>query len=403
MKRVLFVDDEQAILDGLRTRLHRATEWEMAFAGSGAQALQELERKPFDVIITDMKMPQMDGGQLLNTVSVRWPHIVRMVLSGCGEMQETISLVPVAHQFLSKPCETQQLRNRIERSLALQELLTDPNLRAIVGRIRKLPAIPSTYARLQAAMSCSTASVQDIGTIIATDAVLSARVLQMVNSAFFRLARRITNISQAVSYLGFTAVRNLVLSVEVFSCWSQGSSQNSLNLETLQQHVLRVAAVANALTEGTEFVDDTLLAALLHDIGYWVLAQELAPQLQAAIDLARSEGIPLHEAETRIIGASHAELGAYLLGIWGLPYPVIEAVAHHHSPQRICHQEFDVLSAMALAHSLADEREAAAFGMPNRVEPLLEEDNMEALCAPFTWAEAQRRVAHTLKSGALQS
>lgn len=401
MKRVLFVDDEAAILDGLRTRLHRATEWEVVFANSGVQAIQELERGPFDVIVTDMKMPQMDGGQLLTTVSVRWPHTVRIVLSGCADLRETANLVPIAHQFLSKPCESQQLRNRIERTLQLHEFLREPRLRTIVGRVRRLPSIPRTYARLRAAMSHENPSVREIAEIVSSDAVIAARVLQLVNSAFFRLARRITKVEQAVSYLGFAAIRNLILSVEVFAQWSSPESGAPPDLEALQRHVMSVAAAANALTAGTALVDDTFIAALLHDIGYWVIAQEMAPEMNHAVELSQRTGLALHEAETQVLGASHAEIGAYLLGLWGLPYSVIEAVAHHHAPLSVRHDEFDVLAALAMAHCLVEERESTVFGM-QRVEPELEQDDMGAFYAPFSWAEAQRRVAATENSGELQ-
>jgi HD-like signal output (HDOD) protein len=241
----------------------------------------------------------------------------------------------------------------------------------------------------------------DIAKIVSADAVIAAKVLQMVNSAFFRLARRITNIEQAVNYLGFAPVRNLVLSVEVFSKWPSPTAGGP-DLEKLQGHIQRVATAASALTAGTPLADDTMLAALLHDIGYWVLAQECLPEFQASLQLARAAGIPLHEAETQIIGASHGEIGAYLLGRWGLPYSVVEAVAHHHSPKRVHHEEFDVLTALAMAHALADSGEESIFGIVRKSEHDLEVTATRELPAPFDWAEAQKRVENTLSSGEFQ-
>jgi putative nucleotidyltransferase with HDIG domain len=166
-----------------------------------------------------------------------------------------------------------------------------------------------------------------------------------------------------VSYLGFQSIRNLAMSIEIFSRWP-GKTCAGLDLEKLQQHVHAVAGAATALATKTPNCDDTLLAGLLHDIGYWVLAQECPEDLSRAVQLAASQEIPLHAAEYQIMGASHAEIGAYLLGIWGLPYPVVEAVAHHHQPERVTQTEFDVLSALVMAHSLVGTDDACAFSAP---------------------------------------
>lgn len=401
-QRILFVDDESPMLEGLRTRLHRMhAKWEMVFVDSGERAIKELENGQYQVIVTDMRMPGMDGAQLLQTVSARWPEVVRIVLSGYAELQQTIRLVPIAHQYLSKPCESLRLENTIERAVQLHEMLRDPQLRASVGRIKKLPAMPRTYAKLQEALASDSCTVQEIAKIVAADTAIAARVLHIVNSAFFRLARRITNVEQAVTYLGFAAVRNLVMSAEVFAEWQARDA--CVNLELLQSHVLRVANATQALTAKTPLADDALLAALVHDIGYWVLAQECPDELREAVSIARKEGIELHDAEKRVIGSSHAEIGAYLLGLWGLPYSVLEAVAHHHEPKRVAQTDFDVLAALAIAHALTEPAETQAFDGEFVAEQKIGADYLESLEAPFDWAEAERRVSESLDAGGDES
>ncbi len=393
MKRVLFVDDERPVLDGLRSRLHRqASKWEMAFVDSGALAIERMRERPYDVIVTDMRMPAMDGAELLQTVSTGWPDTIRIVLSGYADLGQTIRLVPIAHQYLSKPCQPQQLENVIDRCVLLHELLNQPKLRAIVGRIRKLPSLPKVYAALQGIVKDENMTLADVAKLVQSDAALAARVLQLVNSAFFRLARRISNIEQAVSYLGFAAIRNLALSVEVFSSWT-GSTCAGLNLDKLQMHAHATAVASNALTVKTPIADDTMLAGLLHDIGYWILAQECPDELGKAVNLAASARIALHTAETEIIGASHAEIGAYLLGIWGLPNPVVEAVAHHHHPERVSNSDFDVLAALVIGHSLAPQDDACAFGDGMPPDPKVDASYLLSVKAPFDWDEATQRVA----------
>ncbi|MBV8397692.1 MAG: HDOD domain-containing protein [Acetobacteraceae bacterium] len=398
MKRILFVDDELPILEGLRARLHKLhTKWSMMFVDSGAAAVERMQESPYDVIVSDMRMPGMDGARLLEIVSGRWPQTIRVVLSGYAELQQTIRLVPFAHQYLSKPCQPQQLENVIDRCLLLHDLLNQPGLRSLVGRIRALPTLPRIYTALQGIVKDDNVTLADVAKLVAADSALAARVLQIVNSSFFRLARRISNIEQAVSYLGFQSIRNLAMSVEIFSRWA-GRKSAAPDLEKLQQHVHAVAAAANCIATKTPISDDTLLAGLLHDIGYWVLAQECPEELTRAMQLAGAEAIPMHVAETRIIGASHAEIGAYLLGIWGLPYPVVEAVAHHHQPERVTQTEFDVLAALVIGHSLAATDDASVFGAGVPPDPKVDARYVRAVKAPIDWEEATRRVAATTEA-----
>jgi putative nucleotidyltransferase with HDIG domain len=399
VKRLLFVDDEQPALDGLRCRLRRmSNKWCVEGVNSGEGAVEQMQREPYDVIVTDMRMPGMDGAQLLKTVSERWPQTIRIVLSGYADPKLIARLVPFAHQYLSKPCDPTQLEAVIDRCLQLHDLLHGPQLRAIVGRISKLPSLPRVYSALQEAVRDDKITVSEVARLVAADSAIAARVLQLVNSSFFRLARRITNIEQAVSYLGFTAIRNVAASEELFAQWG-ADGRSLLDPEKLQSHVLAVAAAASALTAKTPIADDTFLAGLLHDIGYWVLAQECPADLKKALDLAAAESVPLHEAETRVMGASHAEVGAYLLGIWGLPYSVIEAVAHHHQPRRVAQTQFDVLAALAIAGSLVPMGHAFAAEVAFTADARIDESYLAAVNAPFDLDEAKRRVAQTAEDG----
>lgn len=390
MKRILFVDDDDAVLDGLRARLRalRST-WEMVFVESGSRAITELEHASFDVVVSDMRMPRMDGTELLATVAQRWPQIVRIVLSGYAEEEKTTRLLAVAHQHLSKPCDVMQLENAINRCIQLHDLLRAQRLRAIVGRVVQLPAIPRVYARLRTLVDSDDASVQEVARVIASDPAIAAKVLQVVNSSFFRLAKRITRIDQAVAYLGFAAVRNVVMSVEVFSQWGSAKNPSLIDPEHLQARAQKVAALSRALAEGTSFCDDAMLAGLLHNIGYWILTQECPDDLERAFTLARERSIPQHLAEREIIGASHAEIGAYLLGIWGLPHAIVEAVAFQHTPDEVQHAQFDVLAALAIAQCVASEKSSTPATRSANADA--NERYLQSLHAPYDWQEAQQR------------
>jgi HD-like signal output (HDOD) protein len=394
MKRILFVDDEPALLDALRGRLRGLrSHWEMVFVESGSRALTEMEHRRADVVVADMRMPGMCGTELLTTVRDRWPETIRIVLSGYAEAEQSAQLLSVAHQYLSKPCDAQQIEAIVMRCLQLHELLRDPGLRALVGRIRNLPAVPRTYARLRKAMEGPDVSVREISRIVYEDAAIAAKVLQVVNSAFFRLARRISNVEQAVSYLGFNAIRTLAMSVEVFSLWSKDAALGCLDLELLQERAHGVAAAARALGQSANVADDAVLAGLFHNIGYWVLLQECPGKVADALATARAQHLPLHQAERQVVGASHAEVGAYLLGLWGLPHSVIEAVAFQHSPQRVAQTSFDVLAALVVAQRLVLSDRPIAPDVVECAEITVDDRYLQSLHAPFAWAEAQRRVA----------
>ena len=394
MKRVLFVDDEPAILDGLRQRLYRArSTWQMGFVNSGALAVAELEREPYDVIVSDMRMPKMDGAELLTIVSQRWPQTIRIVLSGYSEQVHVMRLVPVAHQYLTKPCLPERLEQVIQRCIQLHELLHEEHLRAVVGGIRQLPAIPRVYARLNTILSREDTTVADVAEVVASDSGVAAKVLQVVNSAFFRLPRRITRIDHAISHLGFTAIRNLALSAEIFSRWPSGGLPGGFDPEELQAHAEAIAAAAYALAGRSSWADDALLAGLLHEIGYWILLQQCPKEMCQVLEMARTESIPLHQAEMRVLGTSHAEIGAYLLGLWGFPYPIVEAVAFHHNPLSVQQSEFDVLAALAVAHKICDSAALLPLGgFPDHTSGV-DAQYLSSLGAPFDWSEAERRIA----------
>jgi HD-like signal output (HDOD) protein len=404
LRQVLFVDDEPQVLEGLRTRLQPLqNKWQMTFVDSGADALSHFEHAPHDVIVSDISMPGMDGAQLLHAISERWPATIRIALSSMSDVEQKLRLLPLAHQYLSKPCRPEQLEDAVARSLQLREELTHPSVLAIIGRIRQLPARPQVFSRLQVAMARPDASAREVARVIASDTALTVKVLQIANSAFFRRARRISNIEQAVQYLGFQCVRNLVMCAEVFSRWPGRMRHAAVDLEDLQMHAQRTAAVAQALTEGSQFADDTVLAGLLHDIGYWVLIQECPRELEQAIELALAGGLSLPQAEYEILGASHAEIGAYLLAIWGLPYAVVEAVAHHHRPTRVKSAGLDALSALAVSMALTGGDDSDGCARNLLPSATVGRDYLEQLQGTLTWEEAERRAAACLERIAHES
>jgi HD-like signal output (HDOD) protein/ActR/RegA family two-component response regulator len=393
MKNILFVDDDRDLLDGLRARLYKHRhDWNMKFVASGADALATFEQQHVDLVVSDVRMPGMDGGQLLTTVKQRWPTTVRIIVSGYSDPVQAVRLTSLAHQYVAKPCDGLHLENIIERCFNLQDLLAQEPLRRVVGSIGELPAMPKTYARLQAALSQSNVTAGEVGDIVNSDAAIASKVLQITNSAFFRLRKPMVRIKDAVTYLGFATIRNLVLSAEIFSQWKNPQNPLGVDPERLQNHAQLAAAACKSLAGGRVSPDDAWLAGLLHDIGYWVLVQECPEQLGKALELSRNQHLPLLECERLTTGATHAEIGAYLLGLWGLPYSIVEAVALHHAPTSITSHGYDLLGALAVSHALLDASGAHALVDSGNADPYVDAHYLTSLGAPFDWGEAQRRV-----------
>jgi HD-like signal output (HDOD) protein len=391
MKNIVFVDDESKVLEGLRSSLYKhRNDWSMKFVESGKEAIAIFEEQHVDLIVSDVRMPIMDGGQLLRHVKERWPSAARILISSYPESVHAVRLTSIAHQYVARPCADRHLENIIKRCFNLQDLLAQESLRQVVGRISRLPAMPQTYGRLQAALAQPTVTAAEIADIVNVDAAIASKVLQIANSAFFRLPRPTARIKDAVTFLGFATIRNLVLSAEIASQWKTPAGLREWDLGRLQNHAEHAAMACRSLAGGQVSADDAWLAGLLHDIGFWILIEECPQELAQALELSRGEGLPLFECERRIIGASHAEIGAYLLGLWGLPYPIVEAVALHHTPTAIVPDGYDLLGALAVSHALLDS--ATADGVAVTKDLGVGADYFATLSAPFDWDEAERRV-----------
>ncbi len=357
MRRILFVDDEPRVLEGLRRLLRsRRGEWELVFAHGATAALEALAAAGADVIVSDIRMPGMDGGSLLAHVQKEYPSVVRIVLSGDTDIGITFRALPVAHQFLTKPCEPEILQEVIERAVNLRALLDDEQLRRMVGEMETLPSVPRVYSELTRVLADPEADLTAVVKVVERDVAIYAKILQLVNSAFFGLARRVTSIQQAVNCIGTSMLRTLVLSVEVFRAFDGVGTVPGFSLEGVQDHGLAVARLAGRLLADKRQGESAFMAGMLHDVGQLILATRLPEHFGEALARVRRSGTALHAVEQELLGVTHAELGAYLLGLWGLPYPVVEAVAHHHVPTRVSQSRFDILSAVHVANLLVREQ-----------------------------------------------
>ncbi|TMQ11377.1 MAG: HDOD domain-containing protein [Deltaproteobacteria bacterium] len=328
-KRILFVDDEPAILAGLQNLLYKDRKrWDMVFALGGQLALDEIRKAPFDIVVSDMRMPGIDGAMLLNVVKDECPATVRIMLSGHADREAIVRALPAMHQLLSKPCDANTLRGAIERSLDGVNVERDAKIRRIVGGVDKLPTPPDIYFDLSRLMESPASSVADVAKVVIRDPGLSAKLLQLVNSAYFGTGQVTTSIQQAVALLGTDRLRYIALTASVFS--SRDPDECGFSLSELQRGSMRAAWLARSFAEPA-LRDEAFASTLLHDVGHVVLA--IANSAESRVFAQRwLSGEPPLELEEELFGVTHADVGARLLAIWGLPSTIVDVVQFHHDP-----------------------------------------------------------------------
>ncbi len=358
-RTILFVDDEPHVLEGLKRSLHaHRKDWHMLFACGGEEALAVMEKDTIDVVVTDMRMPGMDGASLLERVHTLHPDVMRIVLSGQFDVEAGMRAVPVAHQFLMKPCDPERLKAAIACASNPNSFLADEATKRVISAVGALPSPPKTCTALLNALNHPETSLAAITQIVHRDVALTAKVLQLVNSAFFSLPHEISDVKSALTVLGFDVLKQLVLSAEILKQFRPAQPIPGFSMDDFEQHSRLAAKIADLLPTEPASKNLRMMTALLHDVGKLLLASQLPKKFTEACRYAAVEDCPLYKAERTIFGTSHAEIGAFLLNLWGLPQPAIDAIASHHRPLAPAGGEsapFDLCATVHIANALAHD------------------------------------------------
>lgn len=354
--KVLFVDDDVNMLAGLQRMLRPLRhEWQMRFVASGPEALNALSEESYDAIVTDMRMPDMDGVQLLSEVNRRYPEMVRIILSGFSEAESVMRTVGPAHQFLAKPCPPETLIDVLRRSMALRQMVDSDAMRGLLAGIKNLPTPPETYFRLIKYLEDPNASFAGTAQIIERDVAMTAELLKLTNSAYFALPTRVSSPLQAVRVLGFEILRSLVLQVGIFQSF-HGQAKEKEMMEAVNRDSFRVAHIARRIgkLEGFEMsrVEECFCAGMLCSIGALVLLDCLPKQFARVKSRVLAGEDPV-EAELAEFGCTQFQVGAYLLGLWGFKHSVVEAVAFADQPGSQPASRLDVSAVVHVARVLA--------------------------------------------------
>ncbi len=360
-KRILFVDDDPVILKlamvALRSQMN---EWEMRVANDGHEALALMEKIRFDAVVSDIEMPKMTGVELLDQVLKLYPHVIRILHSSQSNKEVAFKSIESSHQYLVKPWGFKKFKATLCQAFALQDALNNEAIENLVAKLPSLPSLPSSYLLLMEELESPEPSPSKVGQIILQDIGMIAKILKLVNSAYFGLPVTVSDPVHAVKLLGLNTVRALVLTHGVFSQFAHIDPE-CLSLEQLMQHSLGVGTlakmIAKAENQDPEVATDAMVAGALHDTGKLILAQGFPAEYKEIAIEAKKQNIPFLGLEKAAFKTSHAQVGAYLLGLWRLPARIVEAVAFHHEPTEGSISGESVLTAVHAANIIEQEEQ----------------------------------------------
>ncbi len=319
---------EQALAD-------LGVDWTITCVADATSALAHAQSNPVDVAVCELRPIGMEGTALLERIRSHHPEAARILLLDENEESQAMRALGTAHRLLNKPLRAEELLEAVEGIVELRELLTSPALQAAVGRIDKLPPPPKLYLALTRALDDPDVSPASLADLIQQDPAMAAKVLRLCNSAYFSGGRTISDVRTAVIRLGQQVLRRMVLATEVFS----DAGTSGVDRDAMRKRAMLSSQLAGKLI-GSSSAELASTSALLAEVGL------LLPGIE----------LPDEHGNTSGDGPHYAEAGAYLLGMWGLPMPIVEAVASHHQPRRAKARGFWIGGAVHVARALIAEQ-----------------------------------------------
>jgi HD-like signal output (HDOD) protein len=328
---VLFVDDEVNVTSGLKRLLHKyKNEWDFNFVNSAKDALLALETKSYACIVTDMKMPEMSGDELIKVIHEKHPSVARIILSGHSGLEAIMKALPISHQFLSKPCEPEKLINSIQRAVTLENTTSNNSIVEKLKELKSLPVRPEVFDKLTKLISSDDYSIMNIVEIISTEPAITSKLLQIVNSAYFSLPREISDVQEAINYLGIETVKTTALAIELYESF-YSKDFFDYDLEKDCRKCIEVASFLKSHTEDKMQSEILYTAAILQNAGRLVVLSYFPEQYKEIINLIENDKDPL-EAELEVLGSTSKQLASSLILMWGLPYQIASCIAHADDP-----------------------------------------------------------------------
>lgn len=352
---ILFVTtDEKLMSELIRNIVPIQDDYSIFFADNGERCLQILANNKIDFVFSSANIIMPTGANILNEIKRLFPEVIRFALVPNLDNQTVAQISQYVHQLVPPPYTKETIVERIQRTLHIQKILNNEKVVNLVKNTTTLPSLPEIYIQIEQETAKPDFSLIKIANLISKDPNLTAKILQIVNSAYFGLQKEVTNINFALSYLGVNVIKSLIFYIHLFSHFKI-TSENRKHLEKFWQHSLVVASnsyhLANKYLQEKYEIDSSYTAGVLHDVGKFILLNTYTYP-QNIILLAEQKAIDNLEAELEIYECTHAEIGAYLLGLWGFPLHIVEAVAYHHQPSLLNKSKLNLATIIHLADFL---------------------------------------------------
>lgn len=330
--KLLFVGSEACLPEGFSDLVETSDlDASIDRVGTADAAFEAMQKGSFDLIVCESKLPDERGIELLASVATLQPKMVRILIDRSeGELDMQRALL-FAHRVLPWPLDAELLFDTLSSVFELSDMLRSEHLHEVVGSVSGLPPAPKLYMALSKALADPKSDANQIANLVSQDPAISAKVMRMCNSAYFAGQREVSNVRAAITRLGLNTVRMIVLAAEVYT-----GNATGVDRDAVQKRAMLASAIAMKVLPGSS-QDLAGTGALLAEVGLLV---------PGVVDDRKRT--PADEGKP-----GHSEAGAYLLGLWGLPLPIVEAVYSHRNPQRLAKQGFWVTGAVHVATALA--------------------------------------------------
>lgn len=352
-RTVLFVGNSDEFNKVKQMLATHSDMWSLSACEKASVALTLLSQSRYDAVIADWYLADSSGLAFLNHVSEQSPKTGTVILFNIEE--DSLKCIGAPHLLVGKPYDDATLISALEHAFDSAAWLPDETVRKLVLGMKNLPSPPSLYFRVLKEVQSSLQSLENIGWLIARDPAMSAKLLQLSNSAAMGLRTRVTNTIEAAVYLGSKRIESLLLLAHSFAYFEKIRGFR-FNIDSFCQHSSRVSHYSQGICKsqkaGATIADQAFTAGLLHDLGKLALAANYGEQYASVIEMMKTKSCTELEAEMAVFGATHAEMGACMLAAWGLSPTIVEAVARHHKPPIAARVRFSALTAVHVANAL---------------------------------------------------
>lgn len=354
MKKILIVDDDINIRSSLSDAF-LDTDYEIITRENGLAALEFLKSATVDLVISDMRMPEIDGYELLSKIKEKYPKVIRIIMVDSAEEASVFKVIlqNTAKFCILKPWNNEKVLEYIGQIFETEEILNSNDLLHLINNIEKLPTIDSSYQKILHMIERD-ADTGAISAEIEKDFAISTKLLQLANSAYYGL--RTGSVKHATVYLGLQNLKSLIYSTSILNTFNSASAQDQQKVNDLWSHAILTSKLLHYIYEVfmiKKLPEAAYSAGLLHNIGTLILINNRIEDYTTVINKARIKSLDLLDVEREAFHVTHQEAGGYLASWWKLPFPIVEAALYHHRPLDAGVLNKEVIAAVHLAQHYA--------------------------------------------------